>query len=218
MGKNSVEIVGILDRSGSMHHLEASTISGYNEFIKKQQELGPGRVTLAIFDDQYDIVYESKSLKKVPVLTKSVYYARGMTALRDAVGRTITHVHERHKNGKQPDKTLVFIVTDGLENASTEYSQDQIKKMIERRKKDGWEFFFMGANIDSFDVGTNYGISQTHIANYAATKIGTENLYATASAASSSSRSGKSVSDSMSLSDLMNATDEEKDEWVNQTP
>lgn len=214
MGKNSIEIVGILDRSGSMERLETATIDGYNEFIKKQKVEGPGYVTLAIFDDQYDIVYERNSLKRVPKLERDVYYARGMTALRDAVGRTITSVHERHKKGKRPDKTLVFIVTDGYENASTEYSQEQIKKMIKKRKKDGWEFFFMGANVDSFAVGADYGISKTHIANYAPSEKGTKKLYQSANVAASQRRRGRSPSQSIPLSDLMDMDEEERDALV----
>ena len=214
MAKNSIEIVGILDRSGSMQNLEEATIDGYNDFIKKQKAEGPGRVTLAIFDDQYDLVYEQLSLKKVPKLKNDVYYARGMTALRDAVGRTITAVHERYKNGKRPDKTLVFIVTDGYENASTEYTQEQIKKMIKKRTKDGWEFFFMGANVDSFAVGRDHGIAKSHIANYTHSKIGTKDVYASASMAVLRSRQGSPVDDSLSLSDLMDMEEEERDAFV----
>lgn len=214
MAKNSIEIVGILDRSGSMESLEKATIDGYNEFIKKQKAEGPGYVTLAIFDDQYDIVYEQLSLKKVPKLKKDVYYSRGMTALRDAVGRTITTVHERYKNGKRPDKTLVFIITDGYENASTEFTQEQIKKMIKKRTKDGWEFFFMGANVDSFAVGTDHGISKSHIANYAHSKKGTKDVYSSASMAALRSRRGSPIEHSVSLSDLMDMEEEERDALV----
>ena len=214
MAKNSIEIVGILDRSGSMENLEKATIDGYNEFIKKQKAEGPGKVTLAIFDDQYDLVYEQLSLKKVPKLKKDVYYARGMTALRDAIGRTITAVNERYKNGKRPDKTLVFIVTDGYENASTEFTQKQIKKMIKKRTKDGWEFFFMGANVDYFAVGRNHGISNSHIANYPYSKKGTMDVYSSASVAASRSRKGSSIEHSVSLSDLMDMEEEERDALV----
>jgi uncharacterized protein YegL len=214
VAKNSIEIVGILDRSGSMESLEKATIDGYNEFIKKQKAEGPGYVTLAIFDDQYDIVYEQLSLKKVPKLKKDVYYSRGMTALRDAVGRTITTVHERYKNGKRPDKTLVFIITDGYENASTEFTQEQIKKMIKKRTKDGWEFFFMGANVDSFAVGTDHGISKSHISNYAHSKKGTKDAYSSASVAALMSRRGSPIEDSESLSDLMDMEEEERDALV----
>jgi hypothetical protein len=196
-----------------MTHLEQETIMGYNTFIKEQKEEGPGRVTLVLFDDQYDIVYEDIMLHTVPKLTDEVYYARGYTALRDAVGRTIAHVRERHMKDR-PNKTIVFITTDGEENASKEYTQDQIREMVDECEEDGWIFFFMGANIDAFDVGMAMGMAAANIATTDPTKGGTQAAYAAMASMSASAMSDDDGSD-QSLQDVYNqsltATDEEED-------
>lgn len=206
MGKKAsqktVEIVGILDRSGSMARLIDETITGYNAFIREQREEGPAKVTLAIFDDRYDVLYSGIDIEDVPELTRRVFYERGMTALRDAIGRTITTVHGNQKNGERPDKTLVFIVTDGYENASKEYTHDAIKKLVKKRTKKGWEFFFIGADIDAFSQGHAVGIAKKNIVKTPKTKQAIAQSYAAASNTANRYRSGASMNDSYSMEDM----------------
>lgn len=201
------EIVCILDRSGSMSGLVESTIKGYNHFIKEQQDLaaGPGRVTLVLFDDEYEIVYEDEALDKVPDLTGKVYYTRNTTALLDAVGKTISRVKERHLTNR-PGKTLFLIITDGVENDSQEYIEEgQVKAMVQECVDDlNWEFFYLGANVDAFLEAGQMGIAGIYAANYAPTRGGTQTAYGTVSAAMASSRSGVALKDSgKTMSDLM---------------
>lgn len=209
------EIVCILDRSGSMSVLREATLQGYNRFIKDQQELnaGPGRVTLVLFDDEYEIVYEDVPLDKVPELTEKDYYTRNTTALLDAVGKTISRVKERHLTNR-PGKTLFFIITDGLENASKEYTQEgQIKGMVAECTDDlDWEFFYLGANVDAFHEAGALGINVINVANYNPTNIGTRRAYFAASAAMAGSRGGSSLTDSgKTMSDLMDEQDTDED-------
>lgn len=210
------EIVCILDRSGSMSGLVESTIKGYNHFVKEQQELraGPGRVTLVLFDDEYEIVYEDVALDKVPDLTGKVYFTRNTTALLDAVGKTISRVKERHLTNR-PGKTLFFIITDGRENDSKEYVKEgQVKTMV-AECIDGldWEFFYLGANVDAFFEAGEMGIQSAYAANYAPTRGGTRTAYGTVSAAMSASRKGSSLMDSgKTMSDIMDEQEDEGDE------
>ena len=207
MVKNVAEIVCILDRSGSMRSLVDSTISNFNEFIQKQRLDGPGQVTLVLFDDQYEVIYENMALSMVPDLTRDVYFDRGMTRLMDAVGKTIARVKERHLNDR-PDKTMFLIITDGQENDSQEYTESgTIKEMVGECIDDlNWEFFYLGANVDAFAEAGNMGIPSVYAANYDPSNIGTKRAYATASAAMSGSRSssagGQSLSEGKTLSDL----------------
>ena len=204
MGKKSVEIIGILDRSGSMHDLIDETISGYNAFIKEQREVGPAKVTLAIFDDRYDVLYESLDIAEVPKLTSREFNARGMTALRDAVGKTINVVKGNQKNGKKPDKTLVFIMTDGYENDSKEFTHRDIQKLIKKRTKKGWEFFFMGADIDAFAQGGIIGVANINIVNTSKTKSSVQQSFKTVSDTADLYRSGGSVNVSHTMEDMYN--------------
>ena len=207
------EIVCILDRSGSMSGLVEATIKGYNKFIEEQQELraGPGRVTLVLFDDEYEIVYEDMALDKVPDLTGQVYFTRNTTALLDAVGKTISRVKERHLTNR-PGKTLFLIITDGIENDSKEYTKEgQIKAMVQECVDDlDWEFFYLGANVDAFLEAGGLGIQGAYAANYQPTHGGTRTAYGTVSAAMASSRGGVALKDSgKTMSDLM---DEQEDD------
>lgn len=176
--KNLTEMVFILDRSGSMSGLEEDTIGGYNSLIKKQKEEdGDAVVTLVLFDDQYDIIHDRIDIKKVKPITNKQYFARGTTGLLDAVGKTINYVGNRHKNAldsEVPSKTMVTIITDGMENASREFNFRQIKHMIERQKeKYGWEFLFLGANIDAVSAAADIGITADRAATYRADTKGT---------------------------------------------
>lgn len=179
MNKNLTEMVFILDRSGSMSHLEADTIGGYNSLIEKQrEEQGEAAVTTVLFDDKYEMLHDHADIKKVDLITGREYYARGMTALLDAIGKTINHVGNRHKfapDSEIPTKTMVIIITDGFENASREFSRQDIKSMIERQKEEyGWEFLFLGANIDAVTTARSYGISEDRAATYRADSVGTK--------------------------------------------
>ncbi len=214
--KKTVEIVGILDRSGSMGNLTKETITGYNSFIKEQRKVGPAKVTLAIFDDRYDILYDRLDIKKVPKLTKRDFFARGMTALRDAVGKTINTVRESQKNGSKPDKTLVFIVTDGYENASSEFTHKDIQKLVRKSTKKGWEFFFMGADIDAFDQGANIGIPTANIVNTEKTTSSVFQSYAAVSNTANLYREGGSLSVSLTMEDMYDNSSE--DEMVPDIP
>ena len=148
------ELVFILDRSGSMAGLEADTIGGFNAMIEKQkQEEGGCYVSTLLFDTTVDVIHDRLPLDKVPALTDKEYYVRGCTALLDAVGGAIHHIGNIHKYARKedvPEKTLFVISTDGMENASREYTYERVRHMIERQeKKYGWEFLFLGANIDA---------------------------------------------------------------------
>ena len=182
---NMTEMVFILDRSGSMSGLESDTIGGFNGMIEKQKkEEGTALVTTILFDDQYEILHDRLALSEVPKMTEKDYTVRGCTALLDAVGRTIRHISSIHKYARPEDvpaHTVFVITTDGMENASQKYSYDAVREMIEAKKKQGWEFMFIGANIDAAAEAARIGISRENAANYAADSIGTGTVFAAVS-------------------------------------
>ena len=178
MKKNLTELVMILDRSGSMGGLESDTIGGYNSMLKKQREAeGEVLVSTVLFDDRTEVLYDRVPLEKLPQMTEKEYYVRGCTALLDAVGGSVRHIGNVHKYAREedrPEKTIFVITTDGLENASREYSYDRVKKMVERQKeKYGWEFLFLGANIDAIETAGRFGITADRAANYHSDRKGT---------------------------------------------
>ncbi len=178
MKKNLTELVMILDRSGSMGGLESDTIGGYNSMLKKQREAeGEVLVSTVLFDDRTEVLYDRVPLEKLPQMTEKEYYVRGCTALLDAVGGAVRHIGNVHKYAREedrPEKTIFVITTDGLENASREYSYDRVKKMVERQKeKYGWEFLFLGANIDAIETAGRFGITADRAANYHSDRKGT---------------------------------------------
>ena len=182
MKKNLTEIVFILDRSGSMAGLEDDTIGGFNAMIEKQKaEPGQAIVSTVLFDNERDVIHDRVDIQNVQPMTRKEYYVRGCTALLDAVGKAIHHIGNVHKYAREedrPEKTLFVITTDGMENASREYSYDRLKKMIQRQKeKYGWEFIFLGANIDAAKEAARFGISEDHAANYHADRKGTAVIY-----------------------------------------
>lgn len=182
MKKNLTEMVFILDRSGSMSYLENDTIGGFNSMIIKQkQEEGEAYVTTVLFDDQYKILHDHINIQDIPELTNQDYYARGMTALLDAIGRTVNSVGERLSNTpeeERPEKVIVVITTDGLENASREFTKSAIKEMIEhQQEKYSWTFIFLGANMDAVEEAADLGISAGYSKTYTASAQGTSSVY-----------------------------------------
>ena len=182
MKKNLTELVFILDRSGSMAGLEKDTIGGFNAMIDKQRhEDGEAYISTVLFDNLSEVIHDRVSLRSIPKLTEKEYYVRGCTALLDAVGSAIHHIGNVHKYAREedrPEKTLFVITTDGMENASRRYTYDQVKAMIQRQKeKHGWEFLFLGANIDAAREAARFGIAADFAADYHADHIGTEVAY-----------------------------------------
>ena len=178
---NTTELVFILDRSGSMGGLEQDTIGGFNAMIDKQkQEEGECFVTTVLFDHEVETLHDRVSLADIRPMTDDDYYVRGCTALIDAIGMTVKHIEEVHRYIRKEDvpaRTVFVITTDGLENASKEYSADKVKKMIESKKKEGWEFLFIGANIDAVQTAKHFGIGADRAVNYHADKKGTAVLF-----------------------------------------
>ena len=178
MRKNLTEIVFILDRSGSMSGLEADTIGGYNSLLEKQKkEEGEAIVSTVLFDDKQEVLHDRVNLDEMKPMTDKEYYVRGCTALLDAVGGAIHHIGNVHKYAREedrPEKTLFIITTDGMENSSRRYTYEKVKKMVERQKeKYGWEFLFLGANIDAIEVAGRFGIGADRAVNYECDEIGT---------------------------------------------
>lgn len=199
MGNGITELVFILDRSGSMGGLESDTIGGFNSMIEKQKkEPGKVYVSTVLFDNRSEVLHDRIKLEDVPLMTEKDYYVRGSTALVDAIGGAIHHIVNIHKYAREedvPEKTMFIITTDGMENASRHYSSNQIKAMIERHKEAGWEFLFIGANIDAVETAGRYGIRRDHVANYKADRRGTQILYESVSEAVSNLRCDMSVSE-----------------------
>jgi hypothetical protein len=181
MNKNLTEIIFLLDRSGSMAGLEGDTIGGFNGFINKQKELeGDTLVTAVLFDDQNEILWNGIKAEQAR-LTKKDYYVRGMTALLDAVGKTILDVGYRLSKTpeeERPGKVIFVITTDGLENASKEYSYGKVKELIRhQQKKYNWEFIFLGANIDAAEEADSLGINVENAFSFEASEKGVEMMY-----------------------------------------
>ena len=179
MKKGLTEIVFILDRSGSMGGLERDTIGGYNSMLERQKkEEGEAVLSTVLFDDKIEVLHDRKNLYDVKPITNSDYYVRGCTALLDAVGRTIHHIGNVHKNmpaDQRPEKTLFIITTDGMENASKEYTYSKVKKLVEEKKKKyHWEFVFLGANIDAVEVAGRFGVAKNRAVRYECDSAGTE--------------------------------------------
>ncbi len=188
MKKNLTEIVFILDRSGSMGGLEADTIGGYNSLIERQkEEEGEAIISTVLFDDAQEVLHDRVDIQKINPITQKEYYVRGCTALLDAIGGAIHHIGNVHKYAREedrPEKTLFIITTDGMENSSRRYSYEKVKKMVERQKdKYGWEFLFLGANIDAISVAGRFGIAPNRAVNYECDSAGTELNYQTLSKA-----------------------------------
>lgn len=170
---NEMDVVFLLDRSGSMGGIEEDTIGGYNSYIESQKGKNV-KVTTVLFDDKYEILHNREDVDSIKKLTKKDYYVRGCTALLDAIGKTIREMEDKDTN-----KVIFIITTDGYENASTKYNKSQIKELISSHKD--WKFMYIGADIDSYSEGRSLGISDEFIANYKKTNRGVSKLYRTMS-------------------------------------
>ena len=193
MKKNLTEMVFILDRSGSMRHLAEDTIGGFNSMIEQQKkEDGDAYITTVLFDHEYEMLHNHVDIKDVELITSEEYYARGMTALLDALGRTINSVGERLNNtpeDERPEKVIFVVTTDGFENASQEFTKSGVKKMIEhQQEKYSWTFMFLGANMDAVGEAMSLGMNPQFARTYTASDIGTQSLYSAVSSTLSYAR------------------------------
>ena len=193
------ELVFILDRSGSMSGLEKDTIGGFNSMIEKQKrEEGEALVSTVLFDSESVVIHDRLPLGRVPRMTEKEYFTRGCTALLDAVGGAIHHIGNIHKYARRedvPEKTLFVITTDGMENASRRYDYEKVRKMIERQKsRHGWEFLFLGANIDAAAEAKRFGIGEDRAVNYKCDEAGTALNYEVISEAVCSVRAARPLS------------------------
>ena len=182
MKNNVTELVFILDKSGSMSGLDSDTIGGFNSMIEKQKKQdGECYVSTILFNDESEVLHDRIKLGSIPKMTDSDYTVGGCTALIDALGSAIKHIGNVHKYARKedvPEHTMFVITTDGQENASHRFASEQVKKMIEQQKeKYGWEFLFIGANIDAVETAARYGITKDRAVNYNADSQGTHILY-----------------------------------------
>ena len=178
---NITEIVFILDRSGSMGGLESDTIGGFNSMLRDQKKKeGKAFVSTVLFDHESIVLHDRIPVENVPEMTDSDYTVRGCTALLDAIGDAVKHIGNIHKYARPedvPEHTMYIITTDGLENASRRYNSKEIKALIEKKKKLGWEFLFIGANIDAIETAGRYGIDSDRAVNYHADSQGTAAVF-----------------------------------------
>ncbi len=177
MKKDCTELVFILDRSGSMAGLESDTIGGFNAMIEKQKKTeGACWVSTVLFSDRSQVIHDRLPLEKVPSMTDREYSVGGCTALLDAIGDSVKHIANIHKYAREEDipaHTMFVITTDGMENASRRYGSDEVKKLIEAKKEQGWEFLFLGANIDAVETAKKFGIREDRAVNYHSDAAGT---------------------------------------------
>ncbi len=200
MKTNQTELVFILDRSGSMAGLESDTIGGFNSMLKKQrEETGEAVLTTVLFDDRYELLHDRIDIRGIRPITEKEYFVRGSTALLDAIGNTISkiaNVQKQTSEEHRSDKVLFVITTDGMENASREYTFEKIRGMVEQYKqRNGWEFIFLGANIDAISTAASFGISKDRAANFIPDSKGTGLNYKIVSEAVSTFRACRSISD-----------------------
>jgi uncharacterized protein YegL len=196
MRQGHAELICIIDRSGSMESIRTDAVGGFNAFLDGQRKVpGTAAVTLVLFDDKYEVVYDNVELSAVKNLTQETFVPRGMTALLDAVGRAINDVGARLSKTaeeQRPEKVMVCILTDGYENASKEFNSAKIKEMIEhQRDKYKWEFSFLAANQDAFLAAGNIGIAKQYTSNFAATAEGTKRGFDTQNIFATAYRTGK---------------------------
>jgi uncharacterized protein with von Willebrand factor type A (vWA) domain len=183
-----VEIVAIIDRSGSMHSIHDDSIGGFNSFLSAQKEIkSPANISVVLFDERYQVLYDDVDIQKAEPLTKQTYSLGGMTAMNDAIGKSLTKIL-----AKNPERAIICILTDGQENASREFKTPQIKQMIEKAQGKGWQVVFLAANQDAFATGAQYGIYASTTANWTADKLGTQSAYKGLTASVTNYRGNKS--------------------------
>lgn len=191
MKNKEMDVIFLLDRSGSMSNCVSDTIGGYNHYLEEQKKNKYNtKITTILFDDQYECLYKRTPIKNVKNLTNKEYFVRGCTALYDAIGKTINSLEKEINN----NKVLFIITTDGLENASKEYHKEDIRKLI--KKHNNWEFLYIGAEIDSYAEGSSLGLKESNIANYEKSKSGITRLYSSICKASSNMMDNDSLSSS----------------------
>lgn len=184
----NLDLIFLMDRSGSMRGSESDTIGGFNSFIQREKAKDSNTcVTAILFDDQYEVLYKRKAIDDVAELTDKEYWVRGCTALLDAIGKTINTLDREIDN-----KVLFVIMTDGMENASREFSKDQISSLINSHT---WEFIYIGADIDSYSEAGNIGIRKSRVANYKKTKSGFADAYCSVSDAADFIRQNMDLDD-----------------------
>lgn len=197
--KNGItELVFILDKSGSMSGLEKDTIGGFNSMIEKQKKLdGKVFVSTVLFNQEATVIHDRIDINEVEKMTEDDYCVSGCTALVDAFANAIHHINNIHKyarNEDVPEHTIFIVTTDGQENASHEYSAQDLRKMVEKKTKQGWEFLFLGANIDAVSTASSYGIKEQNAVNYHADERGTSVMYKNVSKAVGMCRSCSEIS------------------------
>ena len=200
MKRNVTELVFLLDRSGSMQGLEADTIGGFNAMLEKQKkEPGVVLVTTVLFDHETEMLHDRADLRRVAPLTAKEYTVRGTTALLDALGSTIRHIGMVHRYARKedvPEHTIFVVTTDGMENASRRWSLSQVRRMIEeKQRKCGWEFLFLGANIDAVETAGSLGIRPERAANFACDSEGLRLQFEAIGSAFSCARRGEAIND-----------------------
>ena len=203
---NHTEIIFIIDKSGSMAHLANDTIGGFNGFIKGQQAIdGKATLTTVLFDTIVQTIHDGKDIHEIIPMTTADYCPYGGTAMLDAIGNTINRVQDRHDElgSEKPDKVIFVITTDGEENSSRQFTKSQIEKMIKHQTNGhGWQFMFLGANMDAVKEAESLGINQTRAANYTYTNTGVKGVYATMDCMASAIRNDVDGIETMSLTDL----------------
>jgi uncharacterized protein YegL len=207
MKENLTQIIAVLDKSGSMHHLTNDTIGGFNSFIEEQsKQPGDLVITTVLFNSDYQVLHDQKNLRDLSNLTDKDYKAEGNTALLDAMGKAMIDVGRKLADMNEedrPSKVIMFVITDGMENASREYTGKQIKEMVEEQQnKYSWEFMFIGANIDAFAVGNDLGIMRS--LNYKSNEKGTANLYCMLNSTVSSYHNRSVIADNEELEAELN--------------
>ena len=197
MKKNLTELVFILDRSGSMSGLESDTIRGYHGVLEKQtREPGEATITTVLFDDKYELLHDRVPLEGVDPISEKDYYVRGCTALLDAIGRSIAKTENALANtgeAAKPEHVMFVITTDGYENASREYSLKKVRSLIEAHREQGWEFIFLGANIDAIGTATELGIAADCASDYIADEEGCGMAFDAICSAASAVRGGRKL-------------------------
>jgi len=200
MNKNLTEIVFILDRSGSMAGLENDTIGGFNAMVEKQKkEPGEAVLSAVMFSDDSTVIYDRADIRNVEPMTDRQYFVGGCTALLDAIGGAVHHIGNVHKYAREedrPGKTIFVITTDGMENASRFYSYKEVQRMVKHeQEKYGWEFLFLGANMDAISAARSFGIREDRAVRYACDGAGTSLNFKVAGQAISMARSGREIDD-----------------------